>query len=272
MKTKRYAACVLALCLLMTAAFASANTSVLRTENSFIMNLDNLEGTEAHVLVLEANDELMLSTHITAGSIEVLIRKDLGDIVYEGTGAEDTPEIIRVGEGGIYRISVTGSAATGNLWLGVNKSQPQAGGMGPITLIRAQSDLGYGLSYDPTYFDLTVSEDRLTDIFTPHQANAEDEADISLTISRAKGSLGDLTDALLAEENAYELPSQVIDWRPARVVLIQEDTLYGSAVQQYTLIETADDEVLMTICTYFAGAEGAAEKMENMIQTISFTR
>lgn len=271
MKTKRYAACALALCLLMAAGLASANTSVLRTDDSLSMSLDGLSGTEAHVLVLAADDILTLSTHITAGEIEVLIRKDIGDTLYQGAGGEGAPAFIRVGEAGIYRISVTGKAATGSLWLGVNKAQNRTDSALSM-LVRAQSDLGYGLTYDPVSFDMTTSEDGLTDTFTLNQADGAEDAPITLAISREAGSLADLTGALLAEPGARELASQVIDWRAARVVLRQESAENGGKIQQYTLIETAEDEVLMLICTYFAGAEGAAEKMENMIQTISFTR
>lgn len=268
---KHRIACLLCVVLLLGACAASANTSVLRRDDAFSINLDDMTGTETHVMVLTAGNALYLSTFITGGDVHVSIRLDQGDVLYAGDGNLPMGETIPIAESGIYRLAITGASASGSLWIGVMSAAPEVGSPMPYTRTRVQSALGYSLEYDSDYFVMTTSEDGKVDSFYPRTERMADPSTISLTISRAEGSLFALAAELLTEPTMVELTPQVIDWRAARTLRYQDGAQYGSNVQEYTLIETDEDEVLLIMCTYFVGAEGAAEKMQNMIQSIGFT-
>lgn len=263
---KHRIACLLCLALLLGACTASAHTSVLRRDDGLSMTLDNLSGVEAHALVLQEGDALFISSHLSGGEVDILIRMDRGETLYEGDGTMAPGQTLAVPATGIYRITVTGKAATGSLWIGVTSAQSEDGVAMPHTIARTQSALGYSLEYDMDYFTLETSEDGLIDYYT-HKSD-DTAAVLELSVTRVQGTLDGLAADLLREAGMTELEPQIIDWRPARILhLLEKD----GVLQDYTLVETAQDEALLIVSTYFAGAEGAAEKMQNMIQSIGFT-
>lgn len=259
----------LALVLLCCAPLALAATNTFRTDNSFSMNFDNLNGTEAHAMALKKGDALYLSTLVKSGEISILIRRDAGETLFEGSKEPEAGFTLEIPEDGIYRFTITGKQASGSVVITMANGKDE----GPATLplisrIYVTSELGYRIEYDPSYFVYQAEEG--ADLFYAKTQRLGNPLDVSLSLQRAESSLSSMANHLMSEEGFKETAPLIIDWRAARTFALDPAPDYDGLVQTYTVVECGEDEVLVILATYFNGAEGASERMQNMIETIQF--
>lgn len=265
---KKRLSLALALVLTLSGAVALANMNVLRTERNFSMNFADLDGAEMHAMALQEGDELYISTIITGGTLSLVIRENAGDILYM-TDTEPPPGFtVEIPETGIYRFTVTGQHASGSVWINLKTATDPSGGMYPFERERIRSVLGYTLEYDPSLFEYTHGED--VDRYFIRSEQLDGMPEISMLVSRWEGGLNELADQLLAEDGMQELSPSIVDWRAARTIRHQPGSEFGSPVKDYTLIELSETEILHIVRTYFVGVEDAAQRMQNMIDSIQF--
>lgn len=99
-----------------------SHCETVETENSFRLEFSSWSGTEEHLLLLEAGEELTVEWLLQAGSMDIQIAIPGEKAVYtaDGVRASDNPSAefsVTIPQAGGYRITVSGRKAGGKFRL-----------------------------------------------------------------------------------------------------------------------------------------------------------
>lgn len=94
----------------------------VRTENSFRLEASSWSGTEAHILPLEAGEELTVEWLLQAGGLDIQIAIPGKKAVYtadrvRASGNPSAEFTVTIPQTGEYQITVSGKKAEGQFWL-----------------------------------------------------------------------------------------------------------------------------------------------------------
>ena len=125
MKLKRSAAaviCIAALVIALGAAyFLHANRTNeftgknVKTPDAYELDIEYMNGRDAHALSLRENDVLRVHFEVISGSLRMEIAAPDGSILYSGNGTAETDFTVNVPLDGEYGICVTGRRAQGTI-------------------------------------------------------------------------------------------------------------------------------------------------------------
>lgn len=261
---------LIALVMVASLGVASASTNVFRTDTSFSINFDDLNTTEAHAMALKKGDELYLSSILRGGNLSILIRKDGGETLFEGSQEPEAGYTVEIPEDGIYRFTVTGINASGSVMISMKSATTES--ESPLLFENRQqiySTHGYTIAYDPDYF-VFLSEEN-ADLFYARSERLGNPLDVSMSMQRVEASLDAMAQQLLAMDGVEELSPSIVNFRAARNFgTPAAGAGYDETVTLVTVVECGENEVFVITSTYFTGAEGASERMQNMINSIQF--
>lgn len=272
---KRILSIFLALVALGCAALAMADTSVLRTETGLSMSLDGMDGTESHVMRLAAGDVLFLSIVVREGTVRTVIRPEGGEALYDSTDIPDVGYRVEIPEGGLYRISVTGEGATGNVWIQLMEELYAAGRLEmPEARERIQSDLGYLIEYNPEMFAYAASIEENVDQFALREEG--ENPSTYLRVEKLDGDYQEHADSYVRRASAEgqpvkEEPPELIDWRATRIFERTHVDAGGSTEQRTVFVEAGEHQTFRIDMFYAAGEDGGIwNRMQNMILSMNF--
>lgn len=257
----------LILALVLSFATALADNSVLRQDALFAMQFDSLNKTEAHAMQLSEGALLNVTGNWT-GALEVTIKHNTGDVIFTLTAPPEPGTFVEIPSGDIYRISVAGSGAKGNLRIAVSQGTqtPDSTADIPYRLERIEGSYGYTTQYDPDAFSFEPSD--AGDYFIEKNQPRDESMDTFVFINRAEGSMDEVAEALLAEDGVTETPAMLINYRAARI--FHSESAEG-IVMEYTLIDVGGGLLFTAVQAYPATADEALrEQMQNIVFGIEF--
>lgn len=269
---KKAISILLTLCLLLTAAFALADASVLRKEGQFSVHFTKSSASETHAMALRQGDHLEIQAFLTDGSANVTVKHNNGDVLYSGIGDETPGFSLILPSTEIYRITISGQNAVGSVRVYATEARTQTdAGDPPFRLERIVSNLGYLIEYDPEFFTYLAGADGNGDMF---YANTElNTPEVLVWTAREPLSLEDAVAEILATDGFVELEPSMMDFRAARTLRYQQGTSFDSPISLYTIIEMGENEVFCLMANYYVAVEqSVTDKVDRMLESLHFTR
>ena len=132
MKTKRIIriltilSCIAAAILLIVALHRfrsnhndSPSWRLLKTQDSYTLDSQQMNGADSHTLNLTDGDVLQVTFETQKGSLHMEITAPDGTMIYAGNGEETTEFEINISENGVYTITVEAQHAVGSIHIQV---------------------------------------------------------------------------------------------------------------------------------------------------------
>lgn len=85
----------------------------IKNPDSYIMDIERMNGTDLHTLELKADDSLHVEFETKKGSLYMEIKAPDGTVLYSGNGRETTDFTVNIPEDGVYTIAVEARRAKG---------------------------------------------------------------------------------------------------------------------------------------------------------------
>ncbi len=265
---------ILFLALVMTLILGSAalaDNSVLRQDGVFAMQFDSFSGVEAHAMRLKKGDTLAITGVCQSGDLEIVIKKDSGEVVFTSTGSPTPATFLEIYTDGVYRITATGQNARGSIQISVGIGMYQTPSEAPQRIERIQGSLGYVIEYNPDVFTYDIKD--AGDFFIAREdfGNPQENYRTYLWIGRYEGTLDDTVEKLLQEPGAQEQPATIIDYRAARIVRFQTGSAPDASVVTYTIVEAGQNFLFTVTSTYPLGREAEIKPLvEAMLASLQF--
>ena len=92
---------------------------LLKTQNSYTLDSQQMNGTDSHTLNLTAGDVLQVTFETEKGSLHMEITAPDGTILYAGNGEETTESEINLSQTGAYTVTVEARHAKGSIHIQV---------------------------------------------------------------------------------------------------------------------------------------------------------
>lgn len=92
---------------------------LLKTQDSYTLDSQQMNGTDSHTLNLTDGDVLQVTFETQKGSLHMEITAPDGTIIYAGNGEEITEFEINIPETGAYTVTVEARHAVGNIHIQV---------------------------------------------------------------------------------------------------------------------------------------------------------
>ncbi|MGM9643662.1 MAG: hypothetical protein ACI3X1_01105 [Eubacteriales bacterium] len=89
------------------------NGSRVKNPDSYLLDIDSMNGTDLHTLELNEGDVLKIHFETVKGSIYMEIKAPDGTSVYRGNGKELNDFTVNISESGVYTIVVEAKRAKG---------------------------------------------------------------------------------------------------------------------------------------------------------------
>lgn len=92
---------------------------LLKTQDSYTLDSQQMNGADSHTLNLTDGDVLQVTFETEKGSLHMEITAPDGTMIYAGNGEEITEFEINISENGVYTITVEAQHAVGSIHLQV---------------------------------------------------------------------------------------------------------------------------------------------------------
>ena len=92
---------------------------LLKTQDAYILDSQQMNGTDSHTLNLAAGDVLQITFEAEKGSLHMEITAPDGTILYAGNGEEATEFEINLSQTGAYTVTVEARHAKGSIHIQV---------------------------------------------------------------------------------------------------------------------------------------------------------
>ncbi len=118
MKYIRIAVIALAVCAILLSLTGCAHKfegKSVKTDNSYELDIEVMNGRDSHFLELEQGDILQIRFETEKGSLSMEIQAPDGSSVYQGDGTEVTEFTMTAPMDGVYSIVVNGHKAKGRI-------------------------------------------------------------------------------------------------------------------------------------------------------------
>lgn len=87
----------------------------IKNPDSYIMDIERMNGTDRHTLELKAGDSLRVEFETEKGSLYMEIKAPDGTVLYSGNGRETTDFTVNIPENGVYTVAVEARRAKGTI-------------------------------------------------------------------------------------------------------------------------------------------------------------
>ena len=91
----------------------SFNGNRVKNPDSYLLDIDSMNGTDLHTLELQEGDVLKIHFETVRGSMYMEIKAPNGTTVYSGNGKELTDFAVNISESGVYTVVVESKRAKG---------------------------------------------------------------------------------------------------------------------------------------------------------------
>ena len=103
----------------------SPGRQLLKTQSSYTLDIQQMNGTDSHMLHLTAGDVLRVEFETEKGSLHMEITAPDGTVIYAGNGEETTDFEISIPETGAYAVTVEARRAQGKIHIRLKESSKQ---------------------------------------------------------------------------------------------------------------------------------------------------
>ena len=87
--------------------------STMKSADAYILNIQYMNGTDGHTMVLNAGDVLAVRFETERGALHLEIQAPDGMVLYSGNGQGATDFTVNITEGGRYTVTVKARSAKG---------------------------------------------------------------------------------------------------------------------------------------------------------------
>ena len=93
----------------------------IKNPDSYILNIQRMNGTDSHTLNLTTGDVLQVEFETEKGSLRMEITAPDGTVIYAGNGEKTTAFEINITEAGVYAITVEAQHAKGRIYIHIKE-------------------------------------------------------------------------------------------------------------------------------------------------------
>lgn len=108
--------------LLIASSRATFAGDRVKTSDSYMLDIRQMNGADAHTLALSAGDALQIEFEAGKGSLHMEIKAPDGATIYAGNGREATAFEINISQDGAYAVAVEARHAEGRIRIRVKKA------------------------------------------------------------------------------------------------------------------------------------------------------
>ena len=87
--------------------------STIKNADSYILDAQHMNGTDRHIMALNAGDVLAIHFETEKGALHLEIQASDGSVLYSGNGQSSTDFTVNITESGSYTVTVKARSATG---------------------------------------------------------------------------------------------------------------------------------------------------------------
>ena len=87
--------------------------STIKSAAAYILDIQYMNGTDGHTMVLNAGDVLAIRFETEKGALHLEIQEPDGDVLYSGNGQGATDFTVNIVESGSYTVTVKARSAKG---------------------------------------------------------------------------------------------------------------------------------------------------------------
>lgn len=89
--------------------------NMVKSQDSYELDMERMNGADAHTLDLQAGDSLQVTLATVAGTLQLEITAPDGSVLYSGNGTEATRFTVNISQSGRYTIAVKAHHAQGTV-------------------------------------------------------------------------------------------------------------------------------------------------------------